>query len=110
MTRTIHDTCNDKTVRRSEVQDVTVHLPGGLYAPAPLHFVRGPNHIPSDVVEFAIRKGWDIEPGDAFLTDAKGKVLWPADVYTEAERKEVLRLFRSASALYLYLRLHGVTP
>lgn len=110
MTRTIQDTCNSAPVRTAEVQDVSVHLPRheGVTVER-MTFVRGPNHIPRDVVDFALRKGWKGQTRDTvFLTDPMGSVLYPADVYTQEEGDEVLHLFRRASSLFLYLRLQGV--
>lgn len=114
MTRTIQDTCNDAPVRSQEVQDVTVHLmPAGsaMIFGNQLTFVRGPNHLPRDVVDFALRKWPGKTRTDVFLTDPMGNVLFTADtVYTKAETDEVLAKFRRASSLFLYLRLHGVKP
>jgi hypothetical protein len=114
MTRTILDTCNSSPVRNAEVQDVSVHLPANAGATAErMTFVRGPDQLPLDVVDFALRKGWKgtLNREDLFLTDPMGNLLYPADqVYTSDEAREVLRKFRRAASLFVYLRLHRVTP
>lgn len=78
--------------------------------PARYTFVRGPGHMPCDVVDFALRRLPDHTRGTLFLTDPNGNVLYPADVQSGDEAREVLRKFRRASSVFLYLRLHGVTP
>jgi hypothetical protein len=74
-----------------------------------MFFIRGHSHLPRDVVDFALRK-WPGQTRDTvFLTDPMGNVLYPADqVYTGDEAREVLRKFRRASSLFVYLRLPGV--
>jgi len=112
MPRTIQDTCNASPVRSAEVQDVSVHLPTNAGATVErMTFVRGPDHLPRDIVDFALRSGWKetLKREDVFLTDPMGNLLYPADqVYSSDEAREVLRKFRRAASLFVYLRVPGV--